>query len=255
MEDSYGAFMSGLLRPRSCGLAYRLQGPTPRLLNQLCHLDEGTLVLRQQGLSLATVTSFGLFVANERGGWNVLRDAISGLEIDLSRARHVHLFAEPDDDRPVLSMNAPGNGIELSIRLDRHDWNSKFVRGIIGTFQGVSIDSRDRCTLGAGAWLDEWDIPSSGESGIVWDIATVLDACRCLEVEVKTGMHRAIAAFRPAFLDSEGPVLRIADASRKHVVFADTAAPGFHWTSLAPGHLRIRTERLENHLAMSMPAA
>jgi hypothetical protein len=246
--------MSGFLHSRSCDLAYRLQGSTPRLLNQLCHLGEGTLVIRQQGLSLAKVTGFGLFVASEHGGWNVLRDAISGLEADLGRAHQVHLLADPDDARPVFSINPPGNGIELSVRLDRHDWKSRPMREMVDAFQGITIDARDRISLDVGAWLDEWERPSPRDKGIDWNIAAALDECRCLEVEVKTGMHRVKAAFRPAFLDSEGPVLRIADAARKHVIFADTAAPGFRWSSLAPGHLRIQVAMAER-IAEAVAAA
>ncbi|QJE95314.1 hypothetical protein [Luteolibacter luteus] len=244
--------MSGFLHSRSCDLAYRLHGSTPRLLNQLCHLGEGTLIIRQQGLSLAKDTGFGLFVAREPGGWNVLRDAISGLEVDLGQAHQVHALADPDDAHPVFSINPPGNGIELSVRLDRHDWKSRVVREIVDVFQGVPIDARDRHSLGAGAWLDEWESTPPRNRSIDWNVAAALDGCRCLEVEVKTAMHRVKAAFRPAFLDSEGPVLRIADAGRKHVVFADTAAPGFCWASLAPGHLRIQVaaeERIEAAVA------
>ena len=246
--------MSGFLHSRSCDLAYRLQGPTPRLLNQLCHLGEGTLVVRQQGLSLAKITSFGLFVASARGGWNVLRDAISGLETNLSHPHQVHLLADPDDKRPVFSINPPGDGIDLSVRLERHDWNSRQLRGYIEAYQGISIDARGRNSLGAGAWLDEWERISPAQQGIDWNIAAALDACRCLEVTVNTGMHRATAAFRPAFLDSEGPVLRIADASRKHVVFADTGAPGFRWASLAPGHLQIEAEEMQGNRAAVVAA-
>jgi len=245
--------MSGIQHSRPCGLAYRLQGPTPRLLNQLCHLGESTLVLRQQGLSLATVTSFGLFVASAHGGWNVLRDAISGLEADLRRSHQIHLLADPDDGRPVFSVGTPGDGSDLSVRLERHEWDSRIMRGIIDAFEGLSVDARERRMLGGGAWLDDWDKVSSGERGLGWDMVAMLDSCRCLEVEVRTGMHRAMVAFRPAFLDTEGPVLRIADATRKHVIFADTGAPGFQWTSLAPGHLRIRTVTDARELAM--PAA
>lgn len=246
--------MSGFLHSRSCDLAYRLQGPTPRLLNQLCHLGEGTLVIRQLGLSLAKVTGFGLFVASERGGWNVLRDAISGLEADLGQAHHVHLLADPEDARPVFSINPPGNGIELSVRLDRHDWNSRPVREMAELFQGLPIDARDRLSLDAGAWLDEWERTSPRDKGIDWNIAAAMDGCRCLEVEVRTAMHRVKAAFRPAFVDSEGPVLRIADAMRKHVVFADTGAPGFRWSSLAPGHLKIQAV-LEEQIEEAVAAA
>jgi hypothetical protein len=207
------------------------------LLNQLCHLGEGTMIIRQQGLSLAKITGFGPFVASERGGWKVLRDAISGLEVDLGQAHQVHLLADPDDARPVFSINPPGKGIELSVRLDRYDWQPRTVREMVGVFQGVPIDARDHLSLDTGAWLDEWEKTSPGDKGIDWNIAAALDGCRCLEVEVRTAMHRLKTAFRPVFLDSEGAVLRIADAGRKHVVFADTGAPDFRWASLAPGHL------------------
>lgn len=210
------------------------------------------MVIRQQGLSLAKVTGFGLFVASERGGWNVLRDAISGLEADLGHAHQVHLLADPDDARAVFSISPPGDGIELSVRLDRHDWKSRSLREMVDLFQGLPINARDRLSLDVGAWLDEWERTSPRDKKIDWNIAAALDECRCLEVEVRTGMHRVRAAFRPAFLDSEGPVLRIADAMRTHVVFADTGAPGFRWSNQAPGHLKIQSvvaERVEEAVA------
>jgi hypothetical protein len=232
-----------------------LQGPTPRLLNQLCHLGEGTLILRQQGLSLAKVTPFGLCVADERGGWNVLRDAVSGLESDLGKPHHVYLLADPDDQRPVFATSGPRGGIDLSIRLENQSWESKVIRGLIDGFGGIAVDARENERLGAGAWLDDWECTSPPGMGIRWEIVTALDACRWLEVEVDTGTHRGMVAFTPSFLDSEGAVIRIADATRKHVVFVDAGAQEFSCVALAPGHLRIRMERSEEPVSLAMSAA
>jgi len=247
--------MSGFTHSRSRGLAYRLQGPTPRLLNQLCHLGEGTMILRQSGLSLAVTTAFGLCVANESAGWHILRDAISGLESDLQSPHCVYLLADPDDGRPVFATGMPGTPLDLSIRLEGHSWESRIIRAMIDGFGGVPVDARERRGLGAGAWLDDWDKTSPAANGIRWEILAALKACRCLEVEVDGGIHRTFAAFRPAFLDSEGAVVRIADATRKHVVFADAGAPGFRWISLAPGHLRIRSIPAGQQSSIALPAA
>ncbi|MCW1911976.1 hypothetical protein OJ996_00215 [Luteolibacter sp. GHJ8] len=247
--------MSGTIHAKSAGPAYRLQGPTPHLLNLLCQLGEGTLVLKQQGLSLAKTCSFGLCVADGRGGWNLLRDAISGLESDLQQAHHVYLLPDPDDFVPLLATARPGGEIDLSIRLEHQRWDSRLMRSIIEGFRGIPIEAREGRRLHAGAWLDDWHHTSPASTGIPWEILSALDACRCLEVEVCSGLHRATAAFRPAFLDSEGAVLRIADSQRKNVVFADAAAPGFRWMSLAPGHLKIRAEILPLADQIALPAA
>lgn len=247
--------MSGSLHSRPCSLAYRLHGPANRLLNQLCHFGEGTLVLRQQGLSLATLTPFGLFVASGREGWHRVRDAISGLESDLRQPHHVHLFADPGGRRPVFAVGKPGGNVDLSVRFQEWGWESRPVREVIDAFDGIPVGAREAGIPGAGAWLDEWDQKAPGPGSVPWDVAAALDSCRCLEVEVRSGMHRASAAFRPTFLDSDGSVVRIADAERKHVVFADTGAAGFHWASLAPGHLRIAAGPESRAAGLALPAA
>jgi len=247
--------MSGTIHSRPAGPAYRLQGSTSRLLNLLCQLGEGTLVLRQEGLSLAKTCTFGLCVADGQGGWHLLRDAISGLETDLQRVHHVYLLPDPDDGIPMLATASPGGEIDLSIRLEGHQWKSRIIRSIAEDFHGIPVEAREGRCLRAGAWLDDWNHTSPATEGIRWEILAALDACRCLEVEVRSGMHRATAAFRPAFMDSEGAVLRIADATRKNVVFADAGAPGFRWTSLAPGHLKIRAEASRRAGRLAAPAA
>lgn len=254
---AYRHGMSGTIHSRPAGPAYRLQAPTPRLLNLLCQLGEGTMVLRQDGLSLAKTCCFGLCVADGQGGWHLLRDAISGLEADLQRAHHVYLLPDPDDGIPVFATASPGGEIDLSVRLENQRWDSRIIRSIIGGFRGVPVEPREGRSLRAGAWLDDWSSTSPATGGIRWEILAALDGCRCLEVEVRSGMHRATAAFRPAFMDSEGAVLRISDLARKNVVFADAGAPGFRWTSLAPGHLKIRAETPQGagHLGIAAPAA
>jgi hypothetical protein len=247
--------MSGTIHSRPAGPGYRLQGPTPRLLNLLCQLGEGTLVLRQEGLSLAKTCTFGLCVADGHGGWHLLRDAISGLETNLQHAHHVYLLPDPDDGVPVIATAIPGGEIDLSIRLDQHRWDSRIIRSIIEGFHGIPVEAREGRCLRAGAWLDDWSNTSPASGGIRWEILAALDGCRCLEVEVCSGLHRAVAAFRPAFMDSEGPVLRIADLARKNVVFADAGSPGFRWTSLATGHLKIRAELPEHSIRVAIPAA
>jgi hypothetical protein len=252
---AYRRSMSGTIHPRPAGPAYRLQAPTPRLLNLLCQLGEGTMVLRQEGLSLAKTCCFGLCVADGRGGWHLLRDAISGLEADLQRAHHIYLLPDPDDAIPVFATASPGGEIDLSIRLEHQRWDSRVIRSIIDGFDGVPVEAREGRCLRAGAWLDDWSSTSPPTGGIRWELLAALDGCRCLEVEVRSGMHRATAAFRPAFMDSEGAVLRISDLERRNVVFADAGAPGFRWTSLAPGHLKIRAEVSQRAIRLAIPAA
>jgi hypothetical protein len=252
---AYGCSMSGTLHSRPAGPAYRLQAPTTRLLNLLCQLGEVTMVLRQEGLSLAKTCGFGLCVADGHGGWHLLRDAISGLETDLRHAHHVYLLPDPDDGIPVFATASPGGAIDLSIRLENHLWESRFIRSLIGGFHGIPVEAREGRCLRAGAWLDDWSSTSPATAGIRWEILAALDGCRCLEVEVRSGMHRAAAAFPPAFMDSEGAVLRISDLARKNVVFADAGASGFRWTSLAPGHLRIRAEIPHHAGHLAAPAA
>ena len=220
--------------------AYRLQGSAAHLLNHLCCLGEGRLILRQDGLSLAKLTPFGLCVADGRSGWHLLRDAISGLETDLQVTRFIYLLPDPDDGVPVFATTGASGAIDLSVRLEELSWNSRTIRAVLDHCQAIRIDAREGRGLGAGAWLDDWKTSRPTIEGATrWELLAALADCRCLEVELRSGLHRCAAAFRPAFLDSDGPVLRIADATRRHVVFVDSAAAGFRWQSLAPGHLKI----------------
>jgi len=246
--------MSGSPAPilRSPVDAYRLQGSAAHLLNHLCFFGECRLVLRQDGLSLAKLTSFGLCVADGRAGWHLLRDAISGLETDLQVTRFVYLLPDPDDGVPVFATAGANGAIDLSVRLEELCWDSRAIRAVLEHCQAIRIDAREGRRLGAGAWLDDWKTSAAAEGKASWDVVSALDGCRCLEVELRSGLHRCAAAFRPAFLDSDGPVLRIADATRRHVVFVDSGAAGFRWESLAPGHVRMRVTGVRE---MRLPAA
>lgn len=244
--------MSGSPTLRPPVNAYRLQGSAAHLLNHLCYFGEGRLILRQDGLSLAKLTAFGLCVADGRAGWHLLRDAISGLETDLQMSRFVYLLPDPDDGVPVFATAGANGAIDLSVRLEELCWDSRAIRAVLEHCHAIRIDAREGRGLGAGARLDDWKTSARPEGSARWEVLAALDDCRCLEVELRSGLHRCAAAFRPAFLDSDGPVLRIADATRRHVVFVDSGAAGFRWESMAPGHLRIR---IAGTREMRLPAA
>ncbi len=162
-----GGFPSvGTLAPCCC--AYQLRCPVNELLNHLCYLGQGTLVMRQQGLSLAKTTPFGLAVAYQESGWDILRDQASGLETDASRPQNIYLMTDAADRRPLLAMGKQDQAIELSIRLDGYAWESPAVTGLLRRFDAVSLDCLQSRRLGAGVWLDEWaTILNSAWSGIL----------------------------------------------------------------------------------------
>lgn len=202
------------------------------------------MVLRQQGLSLAKTTAFGLCVASRASGWQVLRDHLSGLETDTGHPQNLYLLADAADRRPLIGMGEPGRPMHLTIRLDGHAWDSPVVRNLIDHFDGVSLDCLESRRLGAGAWLDEWE-RSAGESAaeaLVQDICRMLHGCRKLEVAVRNRGHRGTARFQPSFIDSSGTVLRVADRARHHVVHADVANPGFRLAMAEPSCLRMAVE-------------
>ncbi|MCW1884396.1 hypothetical protein OKA04_06605 [Luteolibacter flavescens] len=211
-----------------CSCAFLLRGPLPELLNHLCCLGESTLVLRQQGLSLAKCTRFGLSVATRESGWQVLRDHLSGMETDTGRSFSLYLLANPDDRKPVIGIAETGRTLHASIRLDNHEWNSPVVANLVDHFEGVSLDCMESRRLGAGAWLDEWERPVADESAVCMEQACqILHECRELEVSVSARGNQGSARFEPSFVDSCGAVLRIADRGRRHVVHADVQDPGF----------------------------
>ncbi|WP_265594795.1 hypothetical protein [Haloferula sp. BvORR071] len=247
--------MSGTFHSRNTGVAHRLQGPLAQVLNHLCLLGEGTLILREEGLSLAKVTSFGLCVTDGRQGWHLLRDAISGLETDLCSARNAYLLPDPDDGVPVFATAGISGEVDLSLRFESLNWRSRPILGLLDQCQAIPIDPREGRCLGAGAWLDDWKTSSTLTQTTDWNLLSALDACRCLELEIHSGLHRCAVAFRPAFLDTDGSVIRIADASRKHVVFADAGSAELHFQSLAPGHLKICRESRRQAVRLSAPAA
>lgn len=224
-----------------CSCAYVLRSPITEVLNHLCCLGQGTLVLRQQGLSLAKTTPFGLSVAYRESGWNILRDVVSGLETDVNRPQNVYLLTDLPDRRPLLAMGEPGKSIDVSIRLNGHAWESAAVRDLLHRFDAVSLDCVESRKLGAGAWLDEWGQATKSSDGgeLVREACRLLRGCGELEVDVRSGIHRNLVRFQPSFVDCEGPVLRVADRSCEHVVYADAASADFRMERVGADHLRI----------------
>lgn len=241
-----------------CSCAYVLRSPITEVLNHLCCLGQGTLVLRQQGLSLARTTPFGLCVAYRESGWNILRDQVSGLETDVDRPQKVYLLTDISDRRPLLAMGEPGKAIDVSIRLNGHLWESAAIRDLLQRFNGVSLDCLESRKLGAGAWLDEWGQTSkpAGDGELVREASHLLRDCECLEVEIKSGIHRNSVKFTPSFVDTEGAVLRVADRSCRHVVYADVEAADFRMARVSTNHVRIfREPAAVTESFVSSPAA
>jgi hypothetical protein len=230
-----------------CGCAFRLRGPAKELLNRLHGLGEGTLVLRQQGISLAKKTPMGLCVAYGDGGWDVLRDRLSGLEMDTGRTQEFHLLAGAAERRPLLGVSEPGKPMHLSFRLDGLEWEHPAVQRLIVEFEGVALDCLQSRRLGAGAWLDEWARPVAEED---WEermrqVRARLAGCRRLEVEARAAGSRHRMGFEPFFIDLSDGVLRVADRSLRHVVYADVADPACRMERAAGGRCELsRTEGL-----------
>jgi hypothetical protein len=180
---------------------------------------------------LAKATPFGLHISERSSGWRMLRDAISGLETDISPPQDAYLLREVSDSCPLFAMGPAGKPIEFTVRLTGHTWQSPALQQMIRRFDGVSLDCLESRRLGAGAWLDEWEqaarTPSPVTHGLVHQSSEALHRCDSLEVEIRTTTHRSSVRFRPSFIDSEGTVLRIADKPRTHVVYADVSAPDF----------------------------
>jgi hypothetical protein len=217
-----------------CACAFQLHSPVDLLLNHLASLGHGTLILRRPGLSVAKSTPFGLHVRGEETEWSVLRDAISGLETELSHPQNAYLLREASDDCPLFVMGPPGKPIEFTVRLECHQWGSPAIRGMLARFDATPLDCMASRRLGAGAWLDEWEQarkPSTCPLDRVHEAGDCLHHCRSLEVEIHTSTQRSTVRFQPSFIDSEGSVLRIADKSRRHIVYADVAATDFQLTS------------------------
>lgn len=227
-----------------CSCAYVLRSPVSEVLNHLCYLGQGTMVLRQKGLSLAKTTPFGLAVAYQNSGWNILRDQVSGLETDTSRDMNIYLMTDAADRRPLLAMGEPDQPIDLSIRLNGYSWESPAVTALLRKFNGVSLDCLQSRRLGAGAWLDDWgdNRPPAGDGELVRAAAGTLRDCGWVEVEIKSTTHRNVVRFAPSFIDTEGGVLRVADRSCRHVVYADVEAPDFRMARVSQDQVRIFRE-------------
>lgn len=227
-----------------CSCAYVLRSPVSEVLNHLCYLGQGTMVLRQKGLSLAKTTPFGLAVAYQNSGWNILRDQVSGLETDTSRAMSIYLMTDAADRRPLLAMGEPDQPIDLSIRLDGYSWESPAVTALLRKFNGVSLDCAQSRRLGAGAWLDDWgdNRPTASDGELVRAATGTVRDCGWVEVEIRSNSHRNVVRFAPSFIDSEGGVLRVADRSCRHVVYADVEAPDFRMARVSPDQVRIFRE-------------
>lgn len=173
----------------------------------------------------------------------MLHDVISGLETDLGSPQNAYLLREHPDQCPLFAMGPPGKPIEFTVRLDGHDWNSAIVRDMLARFGGVALDCLESHRLGAGAWLDEWEQRNDrnpvNPSAVVHETSETLQRCRLLEVEVRTSTHRSEVCFSPSFIDVEGSVVRIADRSRNHIVYADVDAQDFRLTKEGTHCLRL----------------
>lgn len=224
-----------------CSCAFQLGGPVGELLNHLCCLGRATLILRQQGLSLAKSTDFGLWISSREGDWQVLRDRLSGLEADTGRPQHCYLLTGFGEPRPVIAFGEPGRPIHFSIRLENHRWESRCITDLIEHFKGQALDCTESRRLGAGAWLDEWERPTSPRLSAeeIEETRERIRRCRDLEVEVRTATHRGTARFTPSFVDLSGCVLRIADRSLVHVVHADAGTADFTQKDRGTGCLQI----------------
>lgn len=189
------------------------------------------MVLRQDGLSLARVTDFGLFVCQRGQECPLFGDAQSGLETDLSQNPRIYLLPEPSQGSPVLAVSPNAGKINLSIRLESLNWSAPVIQQLISRFEGIPVDQAEVWRSGADAWLDDWQELSSVRTSRDRKTALLeaLDRKPMIEVHVESDGHRAKAAFRPTFVDFAESTVRIADAKRHNVVFADTDAPGFEF--------------------------
>ncbi|MDB6079157.1 MAG: hypothetical protein JWO82_2904 [Akkermansiaceae bacterium] len=222
--------------------AYLLLGTPSFLLNQLPALGRCTMILREQGLSLAKETTFGLFTTSAASGrWDLLQDRLSHLESSLTAPQHFHLLADPEDCCPLLTAGIPGEPIDLTIRLENHCWDSHEIRTLLRD-HAVPVDIGESWARSAGAWLDDWlqPPPPADAAALCREVRRCLTKCSLLEVAVSAGAHHANTRFKPAFHDTEGTVFRIADAGRNNVVYADVADAAFRMEMLSPSHLLIR---------------
>ncbi len=197
---------------------------------------------------MAKTTPFGLTVSSRsaKGNWQTLHDRISGLETDLVCPQNLYLMTDAADRRPLLAMGEPGKAIDLSIRLDGYSWESSAITALLRRFDAVPLACHESRRLGAGAWLDEWETigKPSGESNLVRVASEAMQGCRSLEVRIKSRTHANVMRFTPSFFDSEGGVLRVADRSCHHVVYADVEATEFRLECLPDGLVRISRDSL-----------
>ena len=63
------------------------------------------------------------------------------------------------DRRPLLALGQPGQAIDLSIRLAEQVWESPTVKSLLREFNATPLACSESRRLGAGAWLDEWEMP------------------------------------------------------------------------------------------------
>lgn len=209
----------------SCSCAYRLQGTAEDILDHLAVFRSGTIILRQQGLSVSHIASFGSGRVRD-GVWH---DERSHLQSLVGTRRIFHLITDAADPRPMLTSSEPGSPADLSIRLDGCSWQAHAVRRMIHRFDGKPVGCEQSRLLGAGAWLDEWEPEhcSSSEHILAHVAHRELESCPWLEVVVRTPTHRSSVRFRPVFIDIDGSVLRVADRHCRHVMFADAESPAF----------------------------
>jgi len=237
---------------------FRLRGSCREILGCLEKMGTGTLVMRQHGLSLAKKTGFGN--GDVSASDETFLDTVSGLELCLSESPEIYIMPCPDDGRPLLAIGLRGQPVDVSIHWDDLEWDSPRIQELIRRFDGEEMKRSESWRLAANAWLDEWpEADRAKDAGCRFrqEIIEAFQQCEVLEVEVKAGRHRCMVWFRPTFIDFEGPVLRIADPSRNHVIFLDVDSASFRIRRLSPLYLQIGkpVEAVIHPTFISHPAA
>lgn len=211
--------------------ATELECEASGFLDLLTTLSEVRLVLRAGAFTLFRRTRFGNFRPLRPGLW---RDEHIGLYLDPGRIRRICFLRGSTPGAFELAFDDAGFALSFPVGGTKRDLAA--VRAYVADHpcREVSYDSVRR--EGAAAWLDEGLSHPHQGTGRVWHNRLVHDRIGgTVAVALRSGFLGITSRFLPRFIDRDGAILRVSDATGLHVLhFRSEAAPE---SFPAPGNL------------------
>lgn len=202
--------------------ATELECEASGFLDLLTSLSEVRLVLRAGAFTLFRRTRFGSFRPLRPGLW---QEDHSGLYLDPDRIRRICFLKGSTPGAFELAFDDAGFALSILVGGTARDLAA--VRAYVADHRSREVSYDSVRQEGAAAWLDEGLSHPHQGSERVWHNRLVHDRIGgTVAVALRSGFLGITSRFLPRFIDRDGAILRVSDASGLHVLhFRSEAAP------------------------------